>query len=202
MGLVIFVLRWMARLRHFLFFGAALLLAALIANSSENRNMLYTALFLGLIALVFAVLSALPRMRPALFDWNGPVKSRVEVISALIRECRETLVIVSGEFYHEVFDSDPVRSALHALSPDVKIYLYMTKDRIDPKSVKFNNWVNDRKLDIVMLRTAIKHRIIVDGKSGRIEFKDDRVANRPAFIFRNEVRFARMLMDGLSRAQA
>jgi hypothetical protein len=191
-GALIFVLRQVLRIRYWLLAGliAYAMISALRFFPSVDPLMYWCGA--ALFVVLFAVADGAGSSQKSPFYWNYDASKRRDRIEELVRSCNRSLLIVSGEFNHETFESEGVVSALKAVPATAEIELYITDSEVDPKSVRFIAWVRDRGLKVGRIDQDIAHRIVVDDMNIRVEFRHSGLfgTGRPAMVAYGEPRLA------------
>lgn len=210
-GLVVLLLRAFLKFRYWLLAVLLFVLLAVGAQRSGAVSTLTGWIELGAGFLVIAALYSLIDRALAdgksPFAWNLKEPERIRKIAELISNCHSSLVIVSGNFYSVVFDSPSVLAALRKLPQSVTIELYMTQSAVDKNSTGFRDWMASRNLSVEQLECPIRHRIIVDGRHARIEFRstgllfDWKKRQRPAMLVYAEPEVAARLRTQIDEAR-
>ena len=146
-------------------------------------------------------------------DSNDGVEKRRRKICDLIDSCESELLIVSGSFNPEIYDSPEVLASIERLDLGVRIEAYLENRAEDPllsveaainriKAKKFLDAIKDRAPIIGFVRGGTSHVIVVDRRNVRVEIektKPDDAKNRKALIFYHSIDLADAIGDMVAR---
>lgn len=198
-GAVILVLRQLIRGRYVLLGALIVYTLFAIRPYFPVSDATYWTSSLGLLAL-FTLVDAMAATPKAPFYWNFLLSERQTRIAELLACCKKSLLVVSGEFSHETFNSEAVLNELRKLPADVRVELYVTAARVDPASTEFLSWAKQRGLTVRQVED-LAHRIVVDDLNVRIEFRDNGLVGkgRPAMLVYGDPSVAAYAREGLNR---
>ena len=151
-----------------------------VFRGGDNDSVLERQLAMFIIDLGVLYQSFFAKSRAELFGGNHTIASRQKQISRLLSYCKTDLLIVSGEFFGEVFNSDAVIAMLQAIGDDVRVELYSTSGDVDPNATEFIRLIRKKNWTIRTVNDDSRHIIVVDRKHTRVESREVSKDRRPA----------------------
>lgn len=156
--------------------------------------------FSAFMALIYCEQAYRAVYGPAPSARNSTVESQIRLVAHSIRNCEFELIIYSGEFHHDVYESPEVLAALRVLK-NQSVKLYCQRKEVDPSARNFDALCKEKDWKVTRdLRSNQAHFLIVDRTDCRIEFHNGTTGGeQPARYFPGRPDYCRKILRAFAR---